>query len=181
MKALIVVDAQYDFMTALGKLPVPGAQDIIETIRYCIEKAREKGMKVIYTQDWHAEQDIEFKIFPEHCIKGTRGAEIVDPLMPRDGDCVIRKSKISAWPEIETVLADVDEIFVTGVATEYCVKAFVDGCSQREKIVRLIVDAIKGVDEIPGVNKTKGNVAIACLKMGRSGVGYMFSDDLGVE
>ena len=41
MKALVVIDVQNDFILKRGKLPVPGAVDIVETIRYCIEKVRE--------------------------------------------------------------------------------------------------------------------------------------------
>ena len=188
MKALAVIDMQNDFVLQKGKLPVPGAPDIVETVRYCIERAREKGIKIIFTRDWHIEGDEEFKTWPEHCIAGTKGAEIVEPLrplahgsftstMPAEDDIIISKQTISAWPKAEVAMAEVDEVFVAGVATEYCVKAFVDGALDRGKKVTLIVDAIKGVDEIPSVNKTRGSVTVACMEMARRGAGDIFSDD----
>ncbi|WP_133711728.1 bifunctional nicotinamidase/pyrazinamidase [Myroides indicus] len=90
MKALLVVDLQYDFLPG-GKLAVPNGNEIIEVIN----RIQEKFELIIATQDWHPQNHKSFasqypakKVFdvvdlnglnqvlwPDHCISGTKGAE----------------------------------------------------------------------------------------------------------
>ena len=85
-KALVIVDMQNDFVHPYGKLQVPYATDIISTIQELKKKAKAKGVPVIYTQDWHTKDDAEFKVWPEHCVENTLGAEIIDELKPEGGE-----------------------------------------------------------------------------------------------
>ncbi len=104
-KALIVVDAQYDFMPASeedykngmgGALAVPDGDKIIPVINEMLKKFD----LVIFTKDWHpADTDVfasqhkrrkpfqryKFKsgdntLWPDHCIQNTRGADIHDDI-----------------------------------------------------------------------------------------------------
>jgi nicotinamidase-related amidase len=81
--ALIVVDMQNDFAHERGSLFVPESRRTIEPIRLLIEKFRGKNSTVIYTQDWHSEDDPEFKIWGRHAvdhilrIKGIKNLVIV--------------------------------------------------------------------------------------------------------
>jgi len=187
MKALIIIDAQYDFFDPRGKLPVPNAPDIVDVINQLRQKAYEKGVKVIYTIDWHKEDDPEFKIWPPHCIANTEGAEIIGELSPRAGDLVMPKQQLSVFSNKDAIemLKDIDEVFLTGVATEYCVRGFalgependIDGAAGLDKKVNLVVDAIKGVDEIPGVSNTRGRVVFAAVEMGKAGVVPMYFEE----
>lgn len=56
-------------------------------------------MKIIFTMDWHRSDDEEFKIWPKHCIMGTKGAEIVDELNTKEEDYFVRKRRYSAFLE----------------------------------------------------------------------------------
>ncbi|AHF15610.1 bifunctional nicotinamidase/pyrazinamidase [Niabella soli] len=91
MKCLIIVDMQYDFLPG-GALAVPGGNTLIPVIN---NLQREYDL-VVATQDWHpaghksfASQHpgkkvfaiIEWKggsqtLWPDHCLQGTRGAEL---------------------------------------------------------------------------------------------------------
>src|SRR5690606_30151353 len=90
MKALILVDIQYDF-TSGGALEVEKGEDIIPVVN----RLQEHFELVVATQDWHPpnhlsfasnhpgrkpfEQillnDLEQMLWPDHCVQGTSGAD----------------------------------------------------------------------------------------------------------
>lgn len=187
MKALVIIDMQRDFVHPEGKLPVPNAPDIVDAINRLRQRAYEKGVRVIYTIDWHKDGDPEFKVWPPHCIANTEGAEIIEELAPREDDLVMPKQRFSVFSDEDAMgmLQDVDEFFLTGVATEYCVRGFafgependIDGAAGLGKKVNLVVDAIRGVDEIPGVLNTRGRVVFAAVEMGKAGVVPMYFEE----
>ena len=83
--ALIVIDMQKDFCYPDGSLfGGEHIKNIFEPVNRAVQEAREK-MPVIFTQDWHRKDDVEFKIWPPHCIADTRGAEIIDEISMIDG------------------------------------------------------------------------------------------------
>ena len=95
--ALIVVDMQNDFVKEGGSLVVPDAEGTIPAIRGLLSLARESGMKVVFSQDTHTEEDPEWDIWPSHAREGSWGWEIVDELKPREGELVIRKVRYDAF------------------------------------------------------------------------------------
>ncbi|WP_291767704.1 cysteine hydrolase family protein [Caldivirga sp. UBA161] len=124
--AVLVVDMQNDFVRSNGKLYVPDAEKTIRPIADLLEKARESGVRVIYTQDWHFKDDPEFRIWGEHCIMGTWGAEIVEELKPQPNDIVIRKRRYDAFfgTDLDYVLRHVaraDTLIITGTVANICV------------------------------------------------------------
>jgi nicotinamidase-related amidase len=71
------VDAQTDFMLSGGKLYVPGAEKIIPNLNRLVEQARQGRVLLISSADAHQPDDPEFRVWPLHCVKGTRGAELI--------------------------------------------------------------------------------------------------------
>ena len=71
------VDAQTDFMLSGGKLYVPGAEKIIPNLNRLVEQARQGRVLLISSADAHQPDDPEFRVWPLHCLKGTRGAELI--------------------------------------------------------------------------------------------------------
>ena len=53
--AVMVIDMQNDFIEEKGKLYVPRSENLIKPIKSILDKAREAGATIIYTQDWHHE------------------------------------------------------------------------------------------------------------------------------
>ncbi len=95
--ALIVVDMQNDFAHPDGALFVPAAPETVPRIQRLLEKARTAGARVVFTQDWHAEDDPEFAIWPRHAVAGTWGAQILEDLQPREGEVTVKKLRYDAF------------------------------------------------------------------------------------
>lgn len=86
------VDTQEDFMSPNGALallsnegkPI-GAMDIADNLLHLTKYARERGIPILGSVDWHNKDSKEFSekpdfanTFPEHCIANTFGAENID-------------------------------------------------------------------------------------------------------
>lgn len=95
--ALIVVDMQNDFVHPDGSLYGENAERAVPVIAGLLERARSKAVPVVFTQDWHGDDDPEFVIWGEHARAGTWGAEIVDGLSTKANDTFIRKLRYDAF------------------------------------------------------------------------------------
>lgn len=123
--ALIVVDMQNDFVNPKGSLYVSGSEKIIPVIKSLVGRAREKGVMIVFTQDSHMSDDVEFSIWPRHAVEGTWGWSIVDDLKPKDGDVVIRKLRYDAFfgTPLDHILRirGVEYLVICGVVANICV------------------------------------------------------------
>ncbi len=169
--ALIIVDVQNDFADPAGGLSVVDGDAVVPVINKEIARAQEAGARVVYTADWHPESTPHFAkdggIWPVHCVAGTWGAEF-HPDLVVDGP-VVRKgtngedgysgftmkdpeSDETMPTELAQLLRDweVTRVVVTGLATDYCVKATaLDGITEGFT-VELITDAVRSVDLVEG-------------------------------
>ena len=123
--ALVVVDMQHDFVHPDGALYGPEAERAAPVIARLIGRAREAGVRVVYTQDWHADDDPEFAIWGEHALADTWGAEIVEALRPRSGDEVVRKLRYDAFYgtalDHRLRVLGMRELVVVGTVANICV------------------------------------------------------------
>lgn len=136
MKALIVVDAQNDFVT--GPLGTKEAQAAIPNIKKLIKDMTDEDGDtiIIATQDTHYERNypdtLEGKKLPVfHCGYNTRGWEIVkevaDMIEPTT-HCTIFKNTFGTEDIGDMVLDHIypnplEEIHICGFCTEICVAA----------------------------------------------------------
>src|SRR2546422_758396 len=166
--APIVVDIQNDFCPG-GALGVPDGDAIIPRVNRTIALFERRHLPVLFTRDWHPRETKHFKEFggawPAHCIQGTKGARFHPDLQMPKGAVILSKgmdpeqdsySAFQAFTDrgrdLESTLheLDVDELFICGLATDYCVRATsLDGL-RRGLTIRVIRDAIRGVDLKPG-------------------------------
>lgn len=106
MRALLVVDVQYDFCPG-GSLPVPEGDTIIPLINALSARFD----RVILTQDWHPPGHSSFAssypgrqpydtvtmpygeqiLWPDHCVQGSRGADFHEDLETDRAELIIRK------------------------------------------------------------------------------------------
>jgi nicotinamidase-related amidase len=123
--ALVVVDMQNDFVKEGGTLVVPDAEATLPKLRGLLDLARGSGMKVIFTQDTHAEGDPEWEIWPEHVREGSWGWQIVEELAPREDELVIRKVRYDAFygTHLDHYLRvwGVDTLVICGTVANICV------------------------------------------------------------
>jgi nicotinamidase/pyrazinamidase len=192
MKALILVDLQYDFMPG-GALAVPDG-DAVVPLANRLQGAFEL---VVATQDWHPANHGSFAanhpgrapgevitlgglpqvLWPTHCVQGSKGAELVAGLDRSRIAAVLQKGCDPAIDSYSgffdnggrrsTGLGEflqargVEEVFVLGLATDYCVKfTALDAVGLKFKRVSLVVDACRAVDLSPG----DGEAAIAAMQ-----------------
>jgi nicotinamidase/pyrazinamidase len=134
--ALIVVDMQRDFCEG-GALAGSRTASLIEPLREFIAEARKRGAVIIFTQDWHPSTHSSFKTnggpWPVHCVAGSAGAELMPPIQAAAADVVIYKgvpvdgagySGFEATELAQKLRAlGIQRVGVSGVATEYCVRA----------------------------------------------------------
>ena len=119
-KAVIVVDMQKD---NVGKY----CRGIIPNIRLLIEKARDKGIPIIFACDSRYPDDFLFTRLghPPRAIRGTDGAKVIEELDPRATDVVVEKRMLSAFfqSDLDFTLRQkgVTTLIVTGVSTFGCV------------------------------------------------------------
>lgn len=137
--ALLVIDMQRDFIDAGAPIECPGGREIIEPIRQLLTLARQKGVPVIYTQEAHRAQKVDFGLElegeePEHCLEGTPGIEIVPPLSPQPGDFLIVKRRYSGFfaTDLDLLLRGlgVNTLILMGAATDVCVRATAQDAQQ---------------------------------------------------
>lgn len=122
-KFFIVIDMQNDFVTT-SQLANPAAAKTIPFIKEQIQRYKEKGYQVIFTRDTHYENYMETgegKHLPfVHCVKGTKGWEIVPELNSTPEAIVIDKEHFGydGW---KNYIKPGDEVVMCGTVTSICV------------------------------------------------------------
>lgn len=153
--ALLLVDIQKDFASD-GTLPVPDAEAIIPAIDRLVH---EPFTVIVASKDWHPANHCSFvsqhnnkevgeevivaglpqKLWPEHCVQDTPGADFIAGWDSDKVDKVIRKGKD---PDVDSYSAffdnarrhatgleeylkeySVQELIIAGLATDVCVRA----------------------------------------------------------
>jgi nicotinamidase-related amidase len=189
---LIIVDFQNDFCPPDGSLAVPGGRDIATTINTLLDLPF--ALKIA-TQDWHPQDHVSFasnhpppnnipftsfativnpendqekmetRLWPDHCIQGTTGAELVVELDVSKIDQVVKKGMdkrvemYSAFappfrsPTVcESALretlskAGTTHVFVVGLAADYCVKSTAMDAAEHGFATVVVEEGTRAVD-----------------------------------
>jgi nicotinamidase/pyrazinamidase len=97
-KVLIIVDMLNDFIDEKGALYCgESAREIVAFIGQRLAAFRKNRDLVVYLQDAHDRNDKEFEKFPEHCVSGTWGSQIIQVLAPLPGEKVVPKKRFSGF------------------------------------------------------------------------------------
>jgi nicotinamidase/pyrazinamidase len=161
-RALIVVDVQNDFCPG-GALAVERGDEVVEPLNRLMAEFLERGEPVYKSRDWHPAWTKHFADYggtwPVHCVQNTRGAEFHEDLLDDPRVRVVSKGlgdedSYSAFDG--TTLAEdlrregVGEVWVGGLATDYCVKNTVLDAVREGFHVRALSDAMRAVNLQPG-------------------------------
>ncbi len=150
---LLVIDVQHDFCSG-GHLAVPGGEEVVPLIN----DLGRRFDNVVLTQDWHPSGHSSFAsshqgtepyseivmpygpqtLWPDHCVQGTRGAELHEGLDLPHAAMIVRKGfrkeidSYSAFFENDhktpTGLAGylrergLTKVTCVGLATDFCVR-----------------------------------------------------------
>ncbi len=156
--ALIVIDIQASTfidssdMRAIDNMP--GYKERMEQARVAIDAAREHDVPVIFIQEVHRPDMVDFGRELDgdedvHCLEGDPGTEIASKEMGfRPSDYLIRKRRYSAFfgTDFEILLRGlkIDTLLLCGGLTDVCVHyTFVDG-HQSDYFCRVIEDCVAG-------------------------------------
>ena len=169
--ALIVVDVQNDFADPGGALAVAGGASAIPFINEQIQAALEAAATVMYTRDWHPGTTPHFAkdggIWPVHCVGDTWGSEFHPDLVVagpevkkgtagEDGYSGFTVRDPATGVETATGLsallrgANVTEVVVVGLATDYCVKETALDAARLGFTAVVLADGIRSVNLSPG-------------------------------
>lgn len=166
-KALLVVDVQNDFCPG-GALGVPEGDKIIPNINKYLKILSQKKLPIFVSRDWHPVRTKHFRDFggrwPVHCIQNTKGAAFHPKLKLPKGIILLYKGMDPEKDSYSVFHAEdasgvsfpallklygIKEIYIAGMATDYCVRfSTLDALKQGFK-VQVLIDAIKGVDLKP--------------------------------
>ncbi|MEX2400621.1 MAG: bifunctional nicotinamidase/pyrazinamidase [Rhodothermales bacterium] len=196
MRALLVVDVQYDFLPG-GSLAVPEADEIIPAVNDLIHHFDH----VVFTQDWHPAGHDSFAssheghdpfdvievdygdqiLWPDHCVQGTRGAELHDDLDVDRAELIIRKGfrrdidSYSAFFENDGTTPTgltgylrergIDTLYVVGLALDFCVHwSAVDGSEQGFDVM-VVEDGSRPIDTEGSLDEAMGNMESSGVKL----------------
>jgi nicotinamidase/pyrazinamidase len=147
---VLVIDMLRGFLESDHPLYVGDkARGIIPNIQGLLRRELEQGSKVFFVCDNHDPDDLEFKMFPPHCIAGTPEAEVIPELAPYPGE-IIPKKRYSAFfnTQLEAKLKKLkpNKIIVCGVLTDICVMHTVADARNRDYYVEVPVDCVASSD-----------------------------------
>jgi nicotinamidase/pyrazinamidase len=174
---LIIVDVQNDFCTG-GALAVPGGEKVVPAIN----RIAERFENVVLTQDWHPEDHVSFAsnhprkdpydsivlsyglqvLWPDHCVKGSTGADFHRELETLRASLVVRKGfhrnvdSYSAFYENDkttsTGLAGylrergLNTLFFAGLAFDFCVRYSAEDARKAGFDAVVVEEACRGID-----------------------------------
>lgn len=166
--ALLIVDVQNDFCPG-GALHVPHGDRVVPPLNRAMDRFRFEGLPILASRDWHPPVTTHFQAYggrwPVHCVQETPGAAF-HPDLHLPSDAVIlskgsdpERDSYSAFdgttPDgilLESLLEarGIDQLYIGGLATDYCVKATALEGLLIGKKVTVLTDAIAGVELNPG-------------------------------
>jgi nicotinamidase/pyrazinamidase len=158
-KALLIIDFQNDF-TAGGALAVPEGDEIAGPV----QRLAEHFDFIAATRDWHPPDHASFETqggpWPVHCVQGSHGADFHPAMKDLDLDAVVEVGRgrddegYSGFEksDLAQLLRDnrVDEVYLCGLATDYCVRASAIDARREGFAVTVVEDAVRGVEVNPG-------------------------------
>ena len=181
MDCLIIVDVQHDFVPG-GALPVPRGDEVVAVAN----RLAARFAHVVASQDWHPPDHESFAsqhrgrepghvidlhglrqtLWPDHCVRDSRGAALHEGLDRGRIDAVFRKGTDRAVDSYSAFFDNarrhgtglgehlqglgVASVHLLGLATDYCVKfSALDAVALglRTHVVR---EGCRGIDLAPG-------------------------------
>jgi nicotinamidase-related amidase len=166
-KILVVVDMQNDFVT--GSLGTKEAQAIVPAVVRKINERKKEGYAVYMTCDTHTSDYLstaEGKALPvEHCIKGTRGWEVVPKVAEAAGKCPVFYKQTFASAELFLALqkSKADVVEFVGLCSDICVVSNILGAKAFLPDAQFVADSNCCAGATPEGHEAAFKVMRSCL------------------
>jgi nicotinamidase-related amidase len=148
--ALLLVDVINDFGHEDGDALLASFRERHEGLVQALEQARGRDLPVIYANDNFGVWDGDAAALVRRALEG-RGADLVRPIAPQDGDRFVVKPRYSAFDHtpLELILREleVERILLAGAATEMCVVQTAIDAREEGFKVTILAGACATVDE----------------------------------
>ena len=123
--AVLVVDMLNDFVT--GALTYDRGKAIVPATAHLLDAVRAAGVPVIFCNDAHIKGiDRELKLWGDHAIAGTPGAQVIPELKVSESDYIVPKRRYSGFfqTDLDILLTElgVKTVIMTGLHTHMCVR-----------------------------------------------------------
>ena len=148
---VLVVDMLNGFLEPGANLYHEPSRRIIPNVHELISREIAAGSEILFLADNHDPDDLEFNIFPVHCVIGTEETEVIPELSEFvPGRVVVPKKRYSGF--FNTDLAErlsalqPQKLMVCGVATNVCVMHTVSDARNRDYEVEVYSDCVSGPD-----------------------------------
>jgi nicotinamidase/pyrazinamidase len=161
-RALLLVDVQNDFCPG-GALAVQEGDQVVAPLNKLVREFLAADEPVFRSRDWHPEKTKHFAAYggawPVHCVQNTRGAEFHPDLVDDERIETISKGmgdedSYSAFDGTDLAAQlrklGVAEVWVGGLATDYCVKNTVLDALKNGFKAKVLEDAMRAVEINPG-------------------------------
>ncbi len=167
-KVLVVVDMQNDFL--FDALRNEEAIKIAPYVKKKVEEAKAQGDIILFTRDTHGDdymETVEGENLPvPHCIKGTRGWEIIDDLKAAATAARIIDKETFGSKELADFFlehaAEIEEVEFVGVCTDICVISNVLLTKAMIPNKKIYVDAAACAGVTPEAHDTALSAMKAC-------------------
>ena len=123
------------------------SREIIPNVYSLLVCEREAGSEILFISDHHDPDDLEFQVFPVHCVKGTEEPHVINELSEFvTEDNVIPKNRYSGFfnTALESRLAaeSPDKVIICGVCTDICVLHTASDARNRNYAVEVPADCV---------------------------------------
>lgn len=180
-KALYIIDMNNGFVN-FGAMANPAYNTLVPEQLRMIEKIRKESGQINFVLEGHKKDALEFKSYPEHCVIGTKEAELVPELLPEQSkvntntyykNCINGMLTGDVGKDVQKLKA-LREVIFEGVCADLCVmdfaRTYARYLDQINKEVKLFVvkNAIDTFDA-PGHNRQEW-LDIAYKVMAQAGI-----------
>lgn len=150
--AVLVVDMVRGFLEPGHNLYCGDeSRAIIEPVRSLLGTESQAGSEILFISDHHLPDDLEFQMFPVHCVIGTDEPHVIPELSEWvTASNVIPKNRYSGFfnTDLEARLASInpDRVIICGVCTDICVMHTTSDARNRDYIVEIPQDCVASFD-----------------------------------
>jgi nicotinamidase-related amidase len=175
--ALLIIDMQNDFVLDSSPMRVPQAKAVIPKILEVLHTFRSRKLPVFHLLRVHRADgsDVEIirqEIFSKQpfAVEGTHGAAMISEIVPKPGEYIIPKTRMSGFiaTELDLMLRNlkVSDIVVTGIQTPNCIRTTVFDAIAYNYPVVVVEDAVGAkTEEIHRANLSDmANIGVRLVK-----------------